>query len=364
MRAANRPRENSTVLPGKPATTVATCGAAPSDFQRSGERASYSYYRVLRWRNESLGRAEIPPSTSLPAIKRPGRASGTRLLFLRYLRVVHKAVDTRERHRRLLLSRSLSLLSYILRLYFIRPASPILSSFFPCALVLSPVPSALLSLFLSVSLSPSLPGTAKLKRNATRVSTFYSLGTIDRYRHGEYIIARRRDLGALMADSYYSAVAVTPPTFCDLPVKVVGKPYRERHPSRPTRTFPTPGRREGEWYRKRRCKSQRSSARKRTRCWRESSSGVCEDQPRYNPWNSESNYYFAKCVPHVSRGKPVGTILSNLSLCAETLPLVHGIDEVLSSLSLCLFPFLSFFCLLADSTGGKNTIGARKFSRR
>lgn len=49
------------------------------------------------------------PSTSLPAIKRPGRAPGTWLLFLRYLRVVHELR---------------SLLFYILRLYFIRSVPP------------------------------------------------------------------------------------------------------------------------------------------------------------------------------------------------------------------------------------------------
>lgn len=130
------------------------------------------------------------PSTSLPAIKRPGRAPGTWLLFLRYLRVVHELR---------------SLLFYILRLYFIRshPRSSASSSSHSLSLSLPSLsfslclPFFLLSLYLflllyfALSRIPSLThGTSKLNRNATRVLTFYSPGTIDRYRYGEYIIAR------------------------------------------------------------------------------------------------------------------------------------------------------------------------------
>lgn len=97
-----------------------------------------------------------------------------------------------------------------------------LSSFLPPSFF----PSFFLILFFFHSASLFLVylltyGTGKLNRNATRVLTFYSPGTIDCYRYdtGNILLhEQQRDLEALTADSYRSAVAITLLTSCDLPV--------------------------------------------------------------------------------------------------------------------------------------------------
>lgn len=85
-----------------------------------------------------------------------------------------------------------SIPSPLLRLLFLSFPLSLPSLFFSLCLPFFLLSFSLfLSLYFALSRIPSLThGTSKLNRNATRVLTFYSPGTIDRYRYGEYIIAR------------------------------------------------------------------------------------------------------------------------------------------------------------------------------
>lgn len=120
MNARENSRANSPTTPGRVGGEWSCCCCCTISSAPGNARAILiiAYYGG----DERSGRAEASRSTSLPTIKRPGRAPGTRLLFLRYpvrrgrIRSASYAYTyTRARP-------IAALFSYILHLYFTRSA--------------------------------------------------------------------------------------------------------------------------------------------------------------------------------------------------------------------------------------------------